>query len=823
MLLRNSLRDLRYALCQLRKSPGFTLTAVLTLAMGLGASSAIFCLIDGLWLRPMHVPRQHELMRIFATTNQESEGCFNYSDSLAMAQRTTAFKGPFAGVVAIGRRGSMMLNPDGTSTLLLTDVVSSNFFDVLGVRPLLGRAFTGNDAERLRAHPGVVLGYRFWQREYAGDPSIVGRQIALRHGKSNVSQVDVWGVLPPEFREIENGSDRDLWMPAEAWAAIVSDGDTELTSKSFRWFNLLGRLAPDATVAQANDQVAAVAGALAAADPANNRGRGARAVSDFRYRMSNAGTSGLVLFAIVGCVILLAMVNVAHLLLARALARSPEVALRLSLGATRWAVARQFLMENLLLCVMGWVAGLAFAVGIAALLPRLLAHEPAMLNSFGSAASFQVDWRVFLFAGLLALVTMLLLALVPLFQVARPRLLAVLQAGMAAQATGRTPALRRATVWLQIGISFALLVSTGALVRSYLNTRTQSIGLTRNQVLVAFTLEPDAAKRDAVVARLRALPGVQRVAYGIRSPIMLSEDGIAAKALLPSHPELRDPVEIKYNAVSPEFLNVVGTPVVRGRGFTAGDDAEGPPVILVSQAMVRKYWPSGDPIGQTVRLSGYNNGSDLEARIVGVTEDAPISRIGEIPEPYMYLPFHLSQIGEITFALETKQNAMSIAPDVRQVLIHAEPVLDPIMVTSLPELIRYSTGDYQMMAELVSALGFIGLVLTVVGLYGFLAFRVTQRRREIGIRMALGASRQATAWLVLRDTASLAAIGLAMGLLLALAAARLEAAVLFGVRPLDTLSLAGAVGILAVAVAAAAWLPARRAASIEPMQALRAE
>jgi predicted permease len=816
------LQDIRYALRQLRKSPGFTLTAVLTLALGLGASSAIFCLIDGLWLRPMHLPRQRELVRIFATTGQDSEGYFNYSDSLAMAQRTTAFKGPSAGVAAIGRRGNMMLNPDGTSTLVRTDVVSSNFFDVLGVRPLLGRTFTAKDAERLRTHPGVVLGYRFWQRQYAGDPGIVGRQIALRHGKSGGSQLDVWGVLPPEFREIENGLDRDIWMPTEAWAAIVPRGDTELTAKNFRWFNLLGRLAPGATVAQANDQVAAVAGALAAADPADNRGRGARAVSDFRYRMDNAGTSGLVLFAIVGCVVLLAIVNVAHLLLARALARGPEVALRLALGATRWIVARQFLMENLLLSVLGWVTGLGFAVGIAALLPRLLAKQPVMLNSIGPANSFQVDWRVFLFAGLLALATMLALALVPLVQVARPQLLPALQAG-AATRTDRTPILRRAAIWLQIGISFALLVSTGALVRSFLNTRTQSIGLTRNQVLVAFTLEPDAATRDAAIARLRALPGVERVAYGIRTPIMLSEDGVAAKTLLPSHPEMRDPVEIKYNAVSPEFLSVVGTRVVRGRGFTAADDLNGPPVVLISQAMARKYWPSRDPIAQVVRLPGFSNGSDLEARVIGVAEDAPISRIGEIPEPYMYIPFHLSRMGEITFALETRQEAMSMAQTARQALIHSDPLLDPIMVTSLPELIRYSAGNYQMMAELVSALGFIGLALTVVGLYGFLAFRVTQRRREIGIRMALGASREATAWLILRDTARMAAIGLAIGVALALAAARLEAAVLFGVRPLDALSLAGALCILMIAVAAAAWLPARRAAAIEPMQALRAE
>jgi predicted permease len=448
-----------------------------------------------------------------------------------------------------------------------------------------------------------------------------------------------------------------------------------------------------------------------------------------------------------------------------------------------------------------------------------------MLVAVGSqGSSFRLDARVFLFASVLAIVTMLLLALVPLAQIARPQLLPVMQGGAAARATGRTSLFRRFTIWLQIAVSFAVLVSTGALVRSFLNTRTQSIGLTRNQVLLAWTQEPDPAMRDAVVERMKALPGVENVAYSIRAPLSLSENGIAVKLLLPSHPELREPVSIKFNAVSSEFLNVMGTHVVRGRGITAADEASGPPVVVINQAMAEKYWPGQDPLGQVVHLSD----SNFDARVAGVTENSPINQIGEIAEPYLYVPFNvyltrLSNMGEITFALQTGPNAMSLAQATRQVLIHTDPLLDPMMVTSLPELIRYSAGSYQMMAELVSTLGFIGLALTVVGLYGFLAFRVTQRRREIGIRMALGATRESTAWLVLRDTARMAGIGLAIGVVLALGAARLEAALLFGVRPLDALSLVAALCILGAAIAAAAWLPARRAASVDPILALRSE
>src|ERR1035437_2435587 len=273
------LQDIRYALRLMRRSPGFTLTAVVTLALGLGASSAIFCLMDGLWLHPMRVPHVGEVVRIFSRTPQDPEGTFSYSEYRTFVERTKALKSVFA----VGRRGSLMPRKDGTSALLLTNVVSANFFDALGVRPIVGRSFGAGDAEWLRTHPGVLLGYGFWRREFAGDPGIVGRQITLLRGKDQRSQVDVWGLLPPEFREIDNGDDRDLWMPAETWAALV--GPEELTSHEFRWFNLLGRLAPGATAAKANQEAATIAQGLAAADPATHRDFGARAMSDFSYRM----------------------------------------------------------------------------------------------------------------------------------------------------------------------------------------------------------------------------------------------------------------------------------------------------------------------------------------------------------------------------------------------------------------------------------------------------------------------------------------------------------------------------------------------------------
>jgi predicted permease len=811
------IQDVRYALRQLRRAPGFTSTAVLTLALGIGASSAIFCVMDSLWLHPLRIPHPGELVRVFSTTPQNPEALFTYPEYEQIAQRAMALKS----VVALENRGSLMPRPDGTSLLLLTNVVSTNFFQALDVKPALGRVFTPADASRLRTHPGMLLGYDFWMREFAGDKNIVGRQITLLRGKDNRNSVEVWGVLPSDFREIENGSGRDLWMPVETWAAM--NGPRELVS-SFPQFKLLGRLAPGHTVEQVNEQVSVMAKGWALADPAANHDRGARAVSDFRHRMARAGTSGLMLFAIVGSVVLLATVNVAHLLMARALARNPEVALRVALGARRTAVARQLLIENLSLCVSSLAAGLLIAAGVAVLLPRLLVNEPAMLVHVGpAAAGFQIDWRVFLFAAVMSSGAMLLLALVPLRQVSRPELLPAVQAGAVTRTEGRAPIARRAAICLQIAISFALLVSTGVQVRSFVNARTQSMGLTHGQVLLAWTQDPEPEMRQEILTRLAALPGVQRVAYAIRAPLSLSEGGIAVKAFLPSHPDLREPLSIKFNAVSPDFLDIIGTHVVRGRGFTAEDDQNGrPAVVLINEAMAQKYWPSQNPIGQVVKMTESLQGAG-DAQVVGVTENAPINAIGEMPEPYLYVPFHFSDFGAVTFAMQTGVNAMSLARPARDALIHIHPLLDPMMVTSLPELIRFSAGDFQTMAELVTALGFIGLALTVVGLYGYLAFRVTQRRREIGIRMALGASRQATSLLVMRDTAAMGAIGLAIGVALAAGASRLESSLVFGVSPLDALSMAGALAILAFAIAVASWIPARRAASIDPIQALRTE
>jgi predicted permease len=550
-------------------------------------------------------------------------------------------------------------------------------------------------------------------------------------------------------------------------------------------------------------------------------------LGDLRYRLKNAGSTGALLFAVVGLVVVLCVVNVANLLLARGLARGRDAALRVALGASRWRVIQQSLIENFFLGVLALGAGLCVQAGVAALLPHMLArllNGPAMLDAHtGSAVGFRTDARVVTFACVLTAITFIALALVQLYQLSHAGMLEVVRSGASSRAIGgKAPRFRRLLLSGQIAISLMLLVATGVLVRSFVNTQTSSIGITRGNVLVAFCGLPAAngkAKSDEAIHDFYGLPGVEDVAYAIRSPLMLSEGGMARQVELPNHPELRQPPEIKYNAVSANYLSVTGTRILAGRGFTQQDDVSGPAAVIISRTMARRYWGSADPLGQTIHLLS----PPLEARIIGVAEDTPINAIGELPEPYFYLPYRLANLGEITFLVHSRQDAMTLAEPARDILVRIDPQFGPIQTTSLGELIQFSASNYRVAAQLVTALGIIGLVLTIVGLSAFLMYRVQQRTAEIGLRMALGSSRAEAAMLVFRETLRATLIGAIAGLPLALVGLHLAASALFGVRAWDPLSIAGALLALGVIVAATALIPARRAAAIEPMTALRYE
>ena len=804
------LRDFRFAFRVLAAKPLFTLVAALSLGLGIGANSAIFSLVDTLCFRPLAVPNPGEVVRLFSVTEQDSEGLLSYPEYLDFKRQATTL----SDVVAIGGRGLVLIEGD-SHPLYNLNLVSSNFFTALGVKPLLGRVFTPRDEAESPGALVVVLGNGFWRRHYGGDPKIVGKQIQVQRIHNVLATVI--GVLPASFREIERRGDRDLWFPRQSWTQLGDVG--ELENRGGRWFRVVGRLAPGVSPRAANAQVQTIAQRMAKESPATNRGRRAAVIADFDYRMKAAGKAGLALLSIVLLVVMISSVNVANLLLSRAGVRGKEMAVRLALGASRGRVIRQLMAENFLLGVAGLIVGLGLGALLIAILPSLMIQPPGLDVSL---QDFQFDSRVLAFSLIVSLATVLFFGLAPAWKSARPDLVAALKGEVAfAPARRWRWPLRNWLVVAQVGISLTLLACAGVLVHSFMNTRQNDLGFDRKQLLlvwVAADAKP-ALYRD-VVSRFEGLPGVRRVAAAVRAPLSLSSNGMARLVMFPNLPEYANapPFEIKYNSVTANFLSTMGTPILRGRGFEARDETAGATSVLINECMAQRFWPREDPIGKTVRI-GRPQGK-LHT-VIGVAKNAPINEVGEIPEPYLYMAYWANFEQEATFMIETTGDAITLAQPARHVLKTVNSRLEPLTITTQNDLIRYSAQTYQMTAELVGALGLLGLILTAVGLYGVVSYGVSQRTRELGIRMALGAGRGDTLRLVLREVAMLGLIGMAIGVPLALWATRMFSTMLFGVSPWDVPAFAGAVLVLAAVLFAAGFFPAHRATGIDPGSALR--
>jgi predicted permease len=791
-------RDFRFAFRVLASRPIFTLVAALSLGLGIGANSAIFGLVDALWFRPLAVPHSGEIVRIFSVTDQDREASLSYPEYLALKRAGTLHE-----AAAIGGRGATLL--EGQNRELHTiNLTSSNFFTALEVKPACGRLFTPQDEANSDAPPAVVLGNSFWERHYGADPNIVGKQIRIQRATEVL--FTVIGVLPKSFRGLATGDDRDLWFSKKEWARLGNV--RELEQRDSRWFHVLGRLAPGATEKSSNAEIAAIASRMADAWPETNRGRRARVIPDLRYRLQQAGTNGLALLAIVLLVVLISSVNVANLLLSRAGTRGKEMAVRLALGASRARLIRQLMTENFLLGIGGLAIGLAIGSLFISILPALIVQPPGLYR----AIDFQFDSRVLVFSLVISIATIVFFGLTPAWMSTRADLVPALKGESALGLSGRRWPLRNWLVVAEVALSLTLLASAGVLVRSFANTRTGDLGFGRKQLLLVW-LASDHAKpalyRD-VMAHYAALPGVRSVAAAVRAPLSLSSNGMFQRVTSSDKHEF----EIKYNSVTRNFLNTMGTPIVRGRNFEERDEIAGANSAVVNERMAQRFWPGEDAVGKVVTVGGKPH------RVIGVAKNAPINDVGEAPEPYLYLAYWPNFESEVTFLIETPGDALALAQAARRELKSVDARLDPLTITTENDLIRFSAQRYQVTAELVAALGTLGLLLTAVGLYGVVSYGVSQRTRELGIRMALGADRNDTLWLVLREVAMLGLIGIAVGLPLALTATRAFSTLLFGVSPWDAPAFAAALIVLAGVLFAAGWLPAHRATSIQPSSAL---
>jgi predicted permease len=805
---RPMVRDLRYAVRALLRSRVFTVSATLALGLAVGANATIFGLVDGLWLRPPGIPHAGELTRIFAVTDTTDSGGWSFPD-----YRDLQGASAFSGVVARGQRGVTLRTGDAPPDVILVNVVSMNFFTVLGVQAAHGRLFGPDDESALEAEPGVVLGHAFWRRRYGADPSIVGRTIAL--GSTGQVPVTVLGVLPRTFRDLEAAADRDLWLPPTTWARLA--GPDEFADRDHRWFGVIARL-KGATVTAAQDEVSALAAAMAREHPGAGAGRGVRVVPDLEHRLERGGDGAAALLGLVLLVILITCVNLANLMLARAAGRTQEIATRVALGAGRWRVMRQMMAEALVLGALGTFVGLTIGMWLIQLLPAILVPPPG----FSQMADFRMDARVLAFTLAVALLTTLLFGLVPSWIAARGDIAPLIKGAATLAGSRRTDRLaRQGMLVAQIAVSLVLLSSAGLLTRSFMATGTAEIGFARKPILTAWgTLDVPPATAAEGIRALEAVPGVSNVAIAIRAPLSLSGGGLAQPIWVPNAPPGEALPEVKFNAVSANYFAALGTRLVDGRDFTTADERPGEPVMVVNRAFVDRFFPNGEAIDRIVRLRGVDG---IPHRVIGVVENGVVAEIDDKNAPYFYLPYWRGSYGDITFLVETAGAPGGWAAGVRSTLKAVHPALEPRRIVAMADYIEFSSSVYRATATLALLLGLLGLVLTAVGVYGVVAYRTTERTREIGLRVALGANPAGILGLVFKDGMRTAALGVGFGVPAALWAARFLEPLLFEVGPGDLTAYAIAAAALTAAVALATFVPARRATRVSPIEALRAE
>lgn len=801
------LRDLRQAAHALRVNPLFTLAAVLALGLAIGANAAIFGLVDALWFRPPGVSNSGSLVRVFSTTDTNRSGTWSFPEYLDIRDRI----GAFDGVVARGRRGATLTAADGTEQLALVNVVSMNFFTMLGVRPALGRLFTPADESALAANPGVVLGHAFWSERFGADPALVGRTINL--GRGTPVPVTVLGILPRNFRDLEASADRDIWIPTATW--VVLNGREEFEQRQARWFDVIARRKAGSSVDAANAELATLVSSMVRdAGDATER-RSARVISELAWKLEVGGVNAVALLGLVLLVVVITCVNVANLLLARGIARSRELAVRVAIGATRMRLLRQLMTESALLGALGAVAGLTIAMWMIRLMPAVLVPPPG----FRSSLVFETDARVIIFTLVVTLLTTILFGVAPSWTAARGDVAPLINPG--GRDTGFSNRGSTTLVIMQVAVSLVLLAAAGVLARSFIATGRADLGFTREPLLTAFATagRVSPATVDEARRQLAALPGVTQVAVAIRAPLSFSSGGIAQPVYFPDNPAPNAGLpEVKFNAVSANYFDVLGTRLVKGRVFDARDERPGEPVVIVNERFVSEYFPGRDPIGAIVRLGG-NAGTPH--RIAGIVRNAVINRVGEEPEPYLYLPYARGEYPEITFFIDAAGSVPTLTAATRDVLTKLDRRLQPRLQITMAQYVEYSTSTYQATATLASLLGLLGLLLTALGVYGVMAYRTTRRTREIGIRVALGAPRSQVVSMILREGARIALLGVAAGIPLALAATRLLSTMLFAVGPWDVATFVVVTAVLALTVGAATLIPALRATRVDPATALR--
>ena len=805
-------RDARFALRGLLRSPVFTVIAIVSIGVGVGATTAIVTLANTLLLKPPPgIGKPEKLVTVGRTQEGRGFDNFSYPNYLDYQAGTRTLLALAA--VRMEPQPLSLAGPAGGEAIQ-GGLVTGNFFDVLQARPSAGRFFHADEDRPGGAGAVTVLNHRFWRTRFAADPAVVGRKIVL-----NGSPFTVVGVAAERFQGPFVMAP-DLWIPLRA-SSLLGRPEDIFNSRQAVWLIGIGRLARDASRDAVQAELGAVAARLAQEYPDANAGKGIRVmpVSLFPGDVgSMVGAFMAMLLGVAGLVLLIASTNVAGMLLARAAARQREIAVRLALGASRGQLVRQLATESVILFLAAGAAGVALSYwlvrGLMALVPTLpvqLAFDP------------RVDWRVLAFALVISLVTGLAAGLVPALQSTRPALVPALK--LEAGHAGRRQRLRGALLVSQLAFSMLLLVVAGLFARALAHARAIDPGFDPHNVEIA-SLDLDLANYDAprglgltatLLDRVRAMPEVRFAAFSAMLPLGgggLGLGGVQVEGR--TAPDRRRGWDEDWDIVTPGYFRTLGIPLVRGRDFSEADRQGAPDVAILNQRFAGQLWPGEEAIGRTFR-----NG-DRTVTVVGIARDAKYRTLGEDPRNFVYVPLAQRYLPRMSLLVRTAKEA-SVGSAVRRTLAELDKGLPILDQRTLEEQTATSLFPQRVALWVAGSLGAVALLLALLGIYGVTAMSVAQRTREIGVRMALGAARGHVLGLVVRQGVLLAGMGVGIGAAAALAATRLLGSLLYGVPAADAIAFAGAAALLSGAAVAASWIPARRAARIDPVIALRAE
>jgi predicted permease len=810
-------QDLRYGARMLMKRPGFTLIAVITLALGIGANTTIFSVINSLLLKPIPFPDADRLALVWQTQANDPKSrdivsAPNYQDW----QRQNDV---FANMAIFDSAGKgYNLSGSGEPVRVSGVRVSASFFDVLGVKPRLGRTFLPEDTPG--KHQVVVINDGLWRSLYNADPTIVGKTI-----KVDSEEHTVIGVMPPEFEFQLFSAIRQLWVPV-----VYTKGDQERSSRSFV---CLARLKPGVTMEQARTQMNTIGLSLAEQYPRDNAGNSATLDPIGEFGKEDQQTTLLTLLAVAGLVLLIACVNVANLLMARGAARQREFAIRAALGASRARTIRQLLTESLLLAFAGGVTGILVAIWSSSLLLKVLPGNlrAVPFRSIDAINGISIDYKVLAFTWGITCLTGILFGLVPALLFSKRNVNESLQEGSRGT-TGGGARLRQGLVVIEIALALVVLTGAGLMIQSMTRLLNVEPGLDpRNVLVMSMSLPqenlyygPPTHPQFAhdLQQHVGGIPGVVAVSAVSALPIGGGRAGRGFVIEGQPDPGTENQPGANYTIICPNYFQTMGIKLISGREFSEQDSQTAPGVIVINEALAKRYWPSEDPVGKRIKIGALTSDNPW-LTIVGITQDVKQGGLDQQPRRELFRPYSQAAWPVMTVVVRTASSPGAFINPIKQALARVEPERAASGIRTMDEVIYDSLGSRRFPMMLLLAFSLVALTLAAVGISGVVSFSVSQRTREIGIRMALGARKGDIIWLVLNRSMTAALIGVGVGLAASFALTRFLTGLLFEVKPLDPIVLGSVAVILACVALIACYLPARRATKVNPLVALRSE